>query len=71
LHARGINLHMLTRYLRQVAPAPCATIADNILLMVAAVAVERKRDLIRERAISAFPKRASHCCRPTARATSW
>jgi DNA invertase Pin-like site-specific DNA recombinase len=47
LHARGINLHILTGIHRPDG----STIADKMLFMVAAMAAEMERDLIRERTL--------------------
>jgi DNA invertase Pin-like site-specific DNA recombinase len=47
LHARGINLHILIGIHRPDG----STIADKMLFMVAAMAAEMERDLIRERTL--------------------
>ncbi|MDQ2815679.1 MAG: recombinase family protein [Actinomycetota bacterium] len=49
LHARGINLHILTGICAGLHRPAGATIADKMLFMVAAMAAEMERDLIRER----------------------
>ena len=50
LHARGINLHILTGICAGIHRPDGATIADKMLFM-AAMAAEMERDLIRERAL--------------------
>lgn len=47
LHARGINLHILTGICAGTHRPNDATIADKMLFMVAAMAAEMERDLIR------------------------
>jgi DNA invertase Pin-like site-specific DNA recombinase len=49
LHARGINLHILTGICAGLHKPNGATIADKMLFMVAAMAAELERELIRER----------------------
>jgi DNA invertase Pin-like site-specific DNA recombinase len=49
LHARGINLHILSGICAGLHRPDSATIADKMLFMVAAMAAEMERDLIRER----------------------
>jgi DNA invertase Pin-like site-specific DNA recombinase len=49
LHARGINLHILTGICAGLHRPNGATMADKMLFMVAAMAAEMERDLIRER----------------------
>lgn len=49
LHAQGINLHILTGICAGIHRPNGATIADKMLFMVAAMAAEMERDLIRER----------------------
>ena len=49
LHARGINLHILTGICAGLYRPDGNTIADKMLFMVAAMAAEMERDLIRER----------------------
>ena len=49
LHARGINLHILTGICAGLHRPDGNTIADKMLFMVAAMAAEMERDLIRER----------------------
>ncbi len=51
LHARGINLHILSGICAGLHRPDGATIADKMLFMVAAMAAEMKRDLIRERTL--------------------
>ncbi len=51
LHARGINLHILTGICAGRHRPDGATIADKMLFMVAAMAAEMERDLIRERTL--------------------
>jgi DNA invertase Pin-like site-specific DNA recombinase len=51
LHARGINLHILTGICAGTHRPHGATIADKMLFMVAAMAAEMERDLIRERTL--------------------
>ena len=50
-HARGINLHILTGICAGMHRPDGATIADKMLFMVAAMAAEMERDLIRERTL--------------------
>jgi len=49
LHARDINLHILTGICAGLHRPNAANIADKMLFMVAAMAAEMERDLIRER----------------------
>ena len=51
LHARGINLHILSGICPGLHHPDGATIADKMLFMVAAMAAEMERDLIRERTL--------------------
>ncbi|CAI7973718.1 hypothetical protein FRAHR75_1100006 [Frankia sp. Hr75.2] len=51
LHARGINLHILTGICTGLHRPAGATIADKMLFMVAAMAAEMERELIRERTL--------------------
>ena len=51
LHARGINLHILSGICAGLHRPDGATIADKMLFMVAATAAEMERDLIRERTL--------------------
>ena len=51
LHARGINLHILSGICAGPHRPDGATIADKMLFMVAAMAAEMERDLIRERTL--------------------
>lgn len=49
LHARDINLHILSGICAGLHRPNAANIADKMLFMVAAMAAEMERDLIRER----------------------
>lgn len=51
LHARGINLHILTGICAGIHRPDGNTIADKMLFMVAAMVAELERDLIRERTL--------------------
>jgi len=51
LHARGINLHILTGICAGMHRPDGTAIADKMLFMVAAMAAEMERDLIRERTL--------------------
>jgi DNA invertase Pin-like site-specific DNA recombinase len=51
LYARGINLHILTGICAGLHRPDGNTIADKMLFMVAAMAAEMERDLIRERTL--------------------
>jgi len=51
LHARGAALHILTGICAGLHHPDGATIADKMLFMVAAMAAEMERDLIRERTL--------------------
>ena len=51
LHARGINLHILSGICAGLHRRDGATIAGKMLFMVAAMAAEMERDLIRERTL--------------------
>jgi DNA invertase Pin-like site-specific DNA recombinase len=51
LHARGINLHILTGICAGIHRPDRATIAGKMLFLVAAMAAEMERDLIRERTL--------------------
>jgi DNA invertase Pin-like site-specific DNA recombinase len=51
LHARGINLEILSGICAGVHRPTGASIADRMLFMVAAMAAEMERDLIRERTL--------------------
>ncbi len=51
MHARGINLHILTGICAGIHRPDGAAIADKMLFMVAAMAAEMERDLIRERTL--------------------
>jgi DNA invertase Pin-like site-specific DNA recombinase len=58
LHGRGIGLHILTGICAGLHRPDGATIADKMLFMVAAMAAEMERDLIRERTLDGL--RAAH-----------
>jgi DNA invertase Pin-like site-specific DNA recombinase len=51
LHARSISLHILTGICAGMHRPDGAAIADKLLFMVAAMAAEMERDLIRERTL--------------------
>lgn len=51
LHAREVNLHILTGICAGLHRPNAASIADKMLFMVAAMAAEMERDLIRERTL--------------------
>jgi DNA invertase Pin-like site-specific DNA recombinase len=51
LHAREVNLHILTGICAGIHRRNAASIADKMLFMVAAMAAEMERDLIRERTL--------------------
>lgn len=51
LHAKEINLHILTGICAGVHRPNAASIADKMLFMVASMAAEMERDLIRERTL--------------------
>ena len=51
LHARSINLHILTGICAGTHRANGVTMADKMLFMVASMAAEMERDLIRERTL--------------------
>lgn len=51
LHAKDINLHILTGICAGVHRPNAASIADKMLFMVASMAAEMERDLIRERTL--------------------
>jgi len=55
LHAREINLHILTGICAGLHRPTGATIADKTLFVVAAMAAELERDLIPERTLEAGP----------------
>ncbi|WP_298800401.1 recombinase family protein [uncultured Pseudonocardia sp.] len=59
LHARGINLHILTGICAGVHQPDSASIADKMLFMVAAMAAEMERDLIRERTLDGLAAAAA------------
>jgi DNA invertase Pin-like site-specific DNA recombinase len=60
LHARGINLHILTGICASTHRPNGATIADKMLFMVAAMAAEMERDLIRERTLDGLRAAQAH-----------
>jgi DNA invertase Pin-like site-specific DNA recombinase len=51
LHAKNINLHILTGICAGVHRPDAASIAEKMLFMVASMAAEMERDLIRERTL--------------------
>jgi DNA invertase Pin-like site-specific DNA recombinase len=51
LHGRGVGLHILTGICAGLHRPDGSTIADKMLFMVAAMAAEMERDLIRERTL--------------------
>jgi len=51
LHSRDVNLHILTGICAGLHKPNSASIADKMLFMVAAMAAEMERDLIRERTL--------------------
>ena len=55
LHARGINLHILTGICAGIHRPDGAAIAGKMLFMVAVMAAEMARDLIRERTLDGLP----------------
>ena len=75
LHARGINLHILTGICAGVHRPDGATIADKMLFMVAAMAAEMERDLIRERTLdglrAAEAQAGAAAAPPRSMTTSW
>lgn len=60
LHGRGINLHILTGICAGLHRPDGATIADKMLFMVAAMAAEMERDLIRERTLDGLRAAQAH-----------
>jgi DNA invertase Pin-like site-specific DNA recombinase len=68
LHARGINLHILSGICAGLHRPDGATIADKMLFMVAAMAAEMERDLIRERTLDGL--RAAQAQGPARRGSS-
>ena len=74
-HARGINLHILTGICAGMHRPDGATIADKMLFMVAAMAAEMERDLIRERTLdglrAAGAQGRAAACRPPSRRMRW
>ena len=61
LHAREINLHILTGICAGIHRPNAASIADKMLFMVAARAAEMERDLIRERTKAGLSWRSNRC----------
>lgn len=59
LHARGVNLHILTGICAGLHRPNSASIADKMLFMVAAMAAEMERDLIRERTLDGLAAAAA------------
>jgi DNA invertase Pin-like site-specific DNA recombinase len=51
LHARNVNLHILTGICAGLHRPNSASVGDKMLFMVAAMAAEMERDLIRERTL--------------------
>ncbi len=69
LHARGINLHILSGICAGLHRPDGTAIADKMLFMVAAMAAEMERDLIRERTLDglrAAQAQGRHGGRPAA-----
>ena len=75
LRARGINLHILTGISAGTHRPDGATIADKMLFMVAAMAAEMERDLIRERTLdglrAARPRAGAAAAPLPSITTSW
>ena len=75
LHARGINLHILTGICAGIHRPDGATVADKMLFMVAAMAAEMERDLIRERTLdglrAAEAQAGAAAARLPSMTTSW
>jgi DNA invertase Pin-like site-specific DNA recombinase len=75
LRARGINLHILTGICAEIHRPDGATSADKMLFMVAAMAAEVERDLIRERTLdglrAARPKGAAAAAPPLSMRMCW
>lgn len=59
LHARSINLHILTGICAGLHRPKAASIADKMLFMVAAMAAEMERDLIKERTLDGLAAAAA------------
>lgn len=59
LHARDIKLHILTGICAGMHRPNAASIADKMLFMVAAMAAEMERDLIRERTLDGLAAAAA------------
>jgi DNA invertase Pin-like site-specific DNA recombinase len=59
LHARGINLHILTGICAGVHRPNAASIAEKMLFMVASMAAEMERDLIKERTLDGLAAAAA------------
>ncbi|GAB3161003.1 recombinase family protein [Microbispora hainanensis] len=60
LAPRGINLHILTGICAGLHRPGGQTVADKMLFMVAAMAAEMERDLIRERTLDGLAAAAAH-----------
>jgi DNA invertase Pin-like site-specific DNA recombinase len=75
LHARGINLHILTGICAGTHRPDGATIGDKMLFMVAAMAAEMERDLIRERTLDGCapprPRAGAAAALPLSMTTCW
>ncbi len=59
LHARNVNLHILTGICAGLHRPDASSIADKMLFMVAAMAAEMERDLIRERTLDGLAAAAA------------
>jgi DNA invertase Pin-like site-specific DNA recombinase len=59
LHARDINLHILSGICAGLHRPNAASIADKMLFMVAAMAAEMERDLIKERTLDGLAAAAA------------
>jgi DNA invertase Pin-like site-specific DNA recombinase len=66
MHAREVNLHILTGICAGIHRPNAASIADKKLFMVAAMAAEMERDLIRERTLAAAHAQGRKGGRPPA-----
>jgi DNA invertase Pin-like site-specific DNA recombinase len=62
LHARNINLHILTGICAGVHRPNAASIAEKMLFIVASMAAEMERDLIRERTLDGLAAAAAQGC---------
>ncbi|WP_226874469.1 recombinase family protein [Microbispora sitophila] len=60
LAPRGINLHILTGICAGLHRPGGQTVADKMLFLVAAMAAEMERDLIRERTLDGLAAAAAH-----------